>query len=261
MSKFDIQYIELVKDILQNGYYDSNRTADKTKKIFGKVLRFNLQEEFPILTIKYTPFKTLVTEMLWIYQQQSNDVRWLQERNCHIWNEWMLDDFTIGEAYGAQIKKYNQIDKLIHQLKNNPQSRRHIINLWNNADLDKMSLTPCMFLTIWDVNNGFLNTHVVIRSNDIALGNPFNVTQMAVLNHMLAQITNLKAGEIWFTISNAHLYEQHFEPIQKIFDRKPFPAPKFWINPSITNFYDFTIDDFKLIDYKYHPHIPMRVSV
>lgn len=261
MGSFDEQYLQLVKDILENGYYAGNRTADKTKKVFGRVLRFNLQEEFPALTLKFTPTKTLTTEMRWIYQVQSNDVTWLQERNCYIWDEWVDENNTIGKAYGYQVKKHRQMDQLIHDLKHNSQSRRMMINLWQCEDLKEMQLTPCMFNSIWDVNNGRLNVHITIRSSDVALGLPFNVAQMAILVHMLAQVTNLEAGEMMVCITNAHLYEQHFEPIQAIFEREPYPVPKLWLNPEIKNFYDFETKDIKLIDYKYHPAIPMRVSV
>ena len=261
MSQFDIQYRDLVKDILDNGYYAENRTADKTNKVFGKVLTVNLQEEFPLLTLKYTPFKTLVNEMRWIYQIQSNDVTWLQDRKINIWNEWVDKDNTIGEAYGAQVKKHRQMDKLIYDLNNDNQSRRMMINLWQCEDLDKMMLTPCMFNSIWDVNDGYLNTHVTIRSSDVALGLPFNVAQMAVLNHMLAHVTNLKAGNMIFCLTNAHLYEQHFNPIQEIFKREPYKAPTFHLNKEVNNFYDFTDKDVWVEDYMYHPHIKMRVSV
>lgn len=261
MTEFDNQYLKLVKDILNNGYYAENRTDDKTKKVFGKVLYFDLQKEFPILTVKYTPFKSLVNEMRWIYQIQSNDVTWLQEKKIHIWDEWTDQFNSIGEAYGYIVKEYHQMDKLIDDLKHNNQSRRMMIDLWQCRHLNKMQLTPCMFNSIWDVNDGYLNTHVTIRSSDVALGLPFNVTQMAVLNHMLSQITGLKPGKMMFAITNAHLYEQHFEPIQEIFNRDPYEAPKLWINKEIDNFYKFTEKDVKLIDYKHHPHIKMRVSV
>ncbi len=261
MSNFDLQYRVLVKDILDNGYYGENRTADNTKKVFGKVITVDLQEEFPMLTLKYTPFKSLVNEMRWIYQIQSNDVTWLQERNIHIWDEWTDEFNTIGEAYGRQVEKHSQMDKLISDLKYNNQSRRMMVNLWQCEDLDKMQLTPCMFNSIWDVNNDHLNTHVTIRSSDVALGLPFNVAQMAVLNHMLAQVTKLKPGKMIFVLTNAHLYEQQFKPIQEIFNREPYKAPELFINTEINNFYNFTEQDVKLLDYKYHPHIKMRVSI
>lgn len=261
MANVDIQYMNLVDDILKNGYLDDNRTIDRTKKVFGKTLRFNLQEEFPILTLKKTGFKTLTQEMLWIYQQQSNDVTWLNDRGITIWDEWQMPDKTIGKAYGYQIKKHDQMVKLLHGLKTDPQGRRHIINLWNVEDLSDMALTPCMFLHCADVNDGRLNWHTFIRSSDAGLGLPYNIAQTAVLVHMVAQSVGLQVGDLVVSITNAHLYEQHFEPIQEIFNRKPFPAPKLWLNPEIEDFYEFTIEDVKLINYQYHPHIPMRVSV
>jgi len=261
MSSFDKQYQRLVKNILNNGFLASNRTVDRTKKVFGEVLYVDLQKEFPLLTVKHTPIRTLVKEMLWIYQQQSNDVTWLQNRNVRIWNEWVDENNTIGEAYGAQIKKHNQMDNLIYDLKNKNQSRRMMINLWQNADLHKMQLTPCMFNSIWDVNNGFLNTHVTIRSSDVALGLPFNVAQMAVLNLMLAQVSNLKAGKMIFAITNAHLYEHHLEPISTILNREPYKAPTVKLNKKVTDFYSFADQDVILENYQSHPKISMRVSI
>ncbi|MEK4907503.1 thymidylate synthase [Niallia sp. FSL M8-0099] len=261
MSEFDIQYKELVSDILKNGYYAENRTEDNTKKVFGKVITVNLQQEFPMLTLKFTPFKSLVNEMRWIYQIQSNDVTWLQERKIHIWDEWANEKNTIGNAYGYIVNKHKQMDKLLADLKNNNQSRRMMINLWQCEDLNKMMLTPCMFNSIWDVNDGHLNTHVTIRSSDVALGLPFNVAQMSVLNHMLAQVSGLKAGRIIFCLTNAHIYEQHFEAMKEILNREPYDAPIFSLNKNIKDFYSFTDKDVNLLNYKYHPHIKMRVSV
>jgi thymidylate synthase len=261
LSQIDEQYKKLVMDIIKNGYYAGNRTSDMTKKVFGRTLRFNLQQEFPMLTLKHTGIKTLTQEMLWIYQQGSNDVRWLNERGIKIWDEWKLEDETIGLAYGYQIRKYDQVNKLIHTLKTNPQSRRMMINLWNVEDLDQMALTPCMFGHIADVNDGRLNWHTTIRSSDVALGLPYNIAQVAVLVHMIAQVTNLQVGELMISITNAHLYEQHFEPLKVIFKRYPYEAPTLWLNPKITNFEDFTIDDVKLIGYERHSPIIMRVSI
>ncbi|MEK4427663.1 thymidylate synthase [Paenibacillus sp. FSL M7-0802] len=262
MSSVDNQYLALVRDILENGYEDTNRTADRSKKVFGKVLRFNLAEEFPLLTLKFTGYKTLTKEMLWIYQQGSNDVQWLNDRGIKIWDEWKLPDGTIGEAYGAQIKKHNQINKLINELKNNPQSRRMVIDLWAVADLDKMSLTPCMFNHIADVNDGKLNWHTTIRSSDVALGLPYNIAQTAILVHMIAQVAGLQVGELMIAITNAHLYEQHYEPIKEIFNRTSYPAPKLWLDPTVTDFHEFDVDKHvKMLDYQSHPSIKMRVSV
>lgn len=261
MSYIDIEYKNLVKEILEDGYLDGNRTKDKTKKVFGKTLKFDLSKEFPILTIKQTGFKTLTQEMLWIYQQGNNDVSWLNEKGITIWDEWKMADNTIGLAYGYQIKKFNMVNKVIHELKNNPQSRRMVIDLWNVEDLDKMALTPCMFMHIADVNNGKLNWHTTIRSSDVGLGLPYNIAQIAILVHIVAQVVGLEVGELMISITNAHLYEQHFEPISKVLSREPFEAPKLWLNPIVKNFEDFTIDDIKLINYKCHPSIKMEVSV
>ncbi|WP_440109977.1 thymidylate synthase [Paenibacillus sp. QZ-Y1] len=261
MSTIDKQYKELIKEILENGYEGTNRTSDKSKKVFGKVLRFDLSKEFPLLSLKFTGYKTLTQEMLWIYQQGSNEIKWLNDRNISIWDEWCLPDGTIGEAYGKQIAKHNQISKLIDTLKSNPQSRRMVIDLWAVGDLEKMSLTPCMFNHIADVNDGKLNWHTTIRSSDTALGLPYNIAQIAILIHMLAQVTDLEVGELIVCITNAHLYEQHYEPIKAIFDREEQEGVQLWLNPEVNDFYDFTVDDVKILNYNPHPVIKMRVSV
>lgn len=226
-------------------------------------MQFDLSKEFPILTTKFVAFKTAIKEMLWIWQLQSNDVKKLQEMNCYVWDEWMLEDGTIGKAYGYQIAKYKQLDKLIETLKSNPQDRRMIVTLWNIEDLSEMALQPCAFQTIWDVTDGKLNCMLVQRSGDFLLGIPFNTTQYAVLTHLIAQVTGLKVGLLTHVINNAHVYKNHLEGAKLQLARKneTYEAPKLWINPEIKNFYDFTIDDIKLIDYKHHPTIKMEVAV
>ena len=264
MNNADKQYLTLVKDILDHGYYDQNRTGVATYKLPHKIFQFDLSKgEFPILTTKFVAFKTAVKELLWIFKDQSNDVIRLQNQNVHIWDEWMLEDGTIGRAYGYQVRKHNQIDDLIRNLKNNPQDRRMIINLWNNADLKYMALQPCCFLTMWDVTDGRLNCMLVQRSGDVPLGVPFNMSQYAVLVHLIAQVTGLKPGLFTHVINNAHIYENQVEgmKLQLTREDKTYKAPKLWINPEITNFYDFTPDDIKLIGYEHHPSIKMEVSV
>ncbi len=263
MSIYDVKYLSIVNDILTSGYFDNNRTATKSYKLPHQIMQFNLCNEFPILTTKFVAFKTAVKELLWIFKEQSNNVLDLQKENVHIWDEWIMEDNTIGTSYGYIVKKFNQIDNLIHDLKNNPQSRRMMINLWQNEYLDTGALYPCCFLTIWDVTDGFLNCMLVQRSGDIGLGVPFNTTQYAVLTHLLAQVTGHKPGLLTHVINNAHIYENHVEPLKKQSERLPsaYPAPKLWLNENITDFYDFTIDDIKLIDYKYHDKIKMEVSV
>lgn len=261
MNSTDIQYIELVKDVLKNGYYSNNRTGIPTYKLFGKLLSFDLQKEFPILTTKFVPFKSAVRELFWIYVFQSNNVEDLRKMGVNYWNEWEMDDHTIGRAYGYQVRKYKQIDKLIETLKTNPQDRGMIITLWNIEDLPYMALRPCAFQTIWDVSNGYLNCTLIQRSGDLGLGVPINFTQYAVLVHMIAQVTNLKPGRLNHYINNAHIYENHVEQLQMQIKRKPYPSPKLLINKDVKNFYDFTVDDFKLINYKHHPKIKMEVAV
>ncbi|MNL91036.1 Thymidylate synthase 2 [compost metagenome] len=311
----DNQYMEIVKNILNKGYYDQNRTGVATYKLPHQIMQFDLEREFPILKSKLVAFKTAVKELLWIYQKQSNDVRELQKEGVHIWDEWMQEDGTIGEAYGAQVKKFNQIDKLIESLKTNPQDRRMMLNLWNIADLPKMALQPCCFLTMWDVTDGRLNCMLIQRSGDIPLGVPFNTTQYAVLVHMIAQVTGLRPGLFTHVINNAHIYENQIDGMKKqvgrwlklttvkgvvdlfkegdsykdLTDRdflhikncledwvrhvkiKDYDLynyaniivkkPKLILNSNVTNFYDFTVDDIELKDYKHMGKICMPVSV
>ena len=263
MSKCDEIYLDLVEKVLKQGYYDDNRTGVKTYKLPHQIVQFNLQEEFPILTTKFVAFKTAVKELLWIFQKQSNSVEELKKDNVHIWDEWEMKDGTIGTAYGWVVKEYKQIDKLIQQLKTNDQDRRMIINLWQIPHLDTGALYPCVFNSCWDVTDNKLNCMLTIRSNDLPLGHPFNVTQYAVLVNLLAQVTNHEVGLLTVCISNAHIYENQVEGIKIQLDRrdKAYPAPKLYINPEIKDFYDFTLEDIKLIDYKYHEKIQMDVSV
>ncbi len=263
MSIYDEKYLGLIKEILEDGYYDKNRTGMNTYKLPHKIMQFNLEKEFPILTSKKVAFKTAVKELLWIFKDQSNDVSLLQEQNCHIWDEWADENNTIGTSYGYIVEKFSQIDNLIDALKNNPQDRRMMINLWQIPYLDTGSLHPCCFLTMWDVTDGHLNCMLVQRSGDMGLGVPFNTSQYAVLVHLLAQVTGLKVGILTHVINNAHIYENHVDALNEQLKNKDtcFPAPKLTINPEITNFYDFKVSDINLIDYQCHDKIKMEVSV
>lgn len=262
-KNYEEQYLEMVKDILENGYYDTNRTGVSTYKLPHQIMQIDLEKEFPILTTKFVAFKTAVKELLWIFKEQSNSVKDLQEQNVHIWDEWEMEDGTIGESYGWVVKKYNQIDKLIDSLKNNPQDRRMMINLWQIPHLDKGALYPCVFNTMWDVTDGKLNCMIVQRSADMPLGAPFNTTQYAVLVHMIAQATGLKVGILTHVINNAHIYENQVDGMKTQLSREKdkYMAPTLWLNPEIKDFYDFTIDDIKLIDYEHCGKIEMPVSV
>lgn len=281
MSKWDREYLNLCKDILDNGYYSINRTGINTYKLPHKILQFNLEEEFPILTTKFVAFKSATLEMLWFYQAQSNDVRWLQDRNVKIWNEWEIDEngfyqgkffgkeyaHTIGTAYGYIVKKYKLIDNLMKNLKENPNDRRMIMSLWQNSELKTASLPSCVWNTQWDVTDGKLNCMVTQRSCDVGLGLPFNVTQYAVLVHLIAQVTGLKPGIMTWCINNAHIYENQIDGIKTQLSRlnEAYDAPKLYINPDIKDFYKFDnskeLKDIKLINYKYHEKIKMEVAV
>ncbi len=263
MNLADKQYLEIVRNILNNGYYAQNRTGIPTYKLPHQVMQFDLEAEFPILTTKFVAFKTAIQEMLWIWQQQTNDVNWLNERKVHIWDNWVDENNTIGKAYGYQIDKYKQLDTLIETLKTDPQNRRMIVSLWNIEDLPDMMLQPCAFLTMWDVTDDRLNCMLVQRSGDIPLGVPFNTTQYAVLVHLIAQVTGLRVGLFTHVINNAHIYENQIDGMKLQLSRetKALQAPKLWINPKINNFYDFTLDDIKLVDYKHCGRIQMEVSI
>lgn len=263
MSSADTQYLDMVERILKQGYYSNNRTGIPTYKLPHQIFQFDLEKEFPILTTKFVAFKTAVKEILWIWQLQSNDVRELQKMNCHVWDEWMRPDGTIGKAYGYQIRKYKQVDHLLDMLRHDPQNRRMIVTLWNIEDLPDMALQPCAFQTLWDVSNGRLNCMLVQRSGDMGLGVPFNMTQYAVLIHLIAQTVGLKPGLFTHVINNAHIYENHVEAMKTQLARRgqAFPAPRLCINPDIHDFYQFTIDDIALDGYQHLGKLPMEVAV
>ena len=263
MSSADTQYLDMVERILKQGYYSNNRTGIPTYKLPHQMFQFDLEKEFPILTTKFVAFKTAVKEILWIWQLQSNDVRELQMMNCHVWDEWMRPDGTIGKAYGYQIRKYKQVDHLLDMLRHDPQNRRMIVTLWNIEDLPDMALQPCAFQTLWDVSDGRLNCMLVQRSGDMGLGVPFNMTQYAVLIHLIAQTVGLKPGLFTHVINNAHIYENHVEAMKTQLSRRgqAFPAPRLCINPDIHDFYQFTIDDIALDGYQHLGKLPMEVAV
>lgn len=283
MSKWDKQYIELCEEILEKGVRVENRTGVDTIKIPFKSFEFDLEEEFPILTTKFVAFKSAVLELLWFYQAKSNDVRWLQERDVKIWNEWEIDEngcyqgrkfpkeyaHTIGTAYGYIVNKFNLIDDLIDKLKNNPTDRRMIMSLWQNDYLKTAALPSCVWNSMWDVTDGKLNAIVTCRSNDVPLGMPFNITQYAILIHLIAQVTGLKPGKLYYNSKDLHIYVNQIdgikEQIKRYKEMGDFEAPKLWINPEIKDFFKFDnskeLKDIKLIDYKHHGKISMPVAV
>lgn len=297
MTKWDSEYIKLCKKILTEGKEVENRTGINTIKIPSYHLHFDLNEEFPVLTTKKLYFRQAILEMLWIYQAQSNDVRWLQERNVHIWDEWEIDEnglwkakqriledgnvvtkeitkefdkkyaHTIGTAYGYIVKKYQLIDQLIDTLKNNPNDRRMLISLWQNEHLKTAVLPSCVWSSEWDVTDGKLNMCVHQRSCDVPLGLPFNITQYAVLLSLIAQVCDLEVGTLDWSIKDAHIYINQLEGIKEQIKRhetlEDISAPKLWINPNIKDFYKFDnskeCKDIKVLQYKHHG--PIRFDI
>lgn len=263
MGEYDKQYVDIVEQILSTGYLAENRTDNRTIKVPHAIMKFDLEKEFPFLTLSKKALRLLVEEMLWIYRDMSNNVGLLQEKNVKIWNEWAQEDGTIGTSYGWVVKEYDQLNEVIETLRTNPQDRRMMINLWQIKHLAGGSLPPCAFLFMLDVTDGRLNGMLVQRSGDFPLGIPFNSSQYAILTLMLAQITGLRPGLFTHVINNAHIYENQIEGMQELLSRKgtDFPAPQIWLNPEVKEFADFTVDDVKLVDYKFHPGIKMPVSV
>ena len=283
MSKWDREYINLCKEILEKGTRVENRTGTDTIKLPFKSFEFDLSEEFPILTTKFVAFKSAVLEMLWIYQAKSNDVTWLQERGVKIWNEWEIDEnghymdrvfpkefkHTIGTAYGYIVNKFNLTDNLIDKLKNNPRDRRMVMSLWQNDYLDTAVLPSCVWNSMWDVTDGKLNCIVTARSNDVPLGMPFNITQYATLVYLLASVCDLLPGKLYYNAKDVHIYVNQIDGIKEQIKRYEelgdYEAPTIWINPDIKDFFSFDnskeLKDIKLINYKHHGKISMPVAV
>lgn len=277
MSIADIIYKDLVSDILENGEWDKDQkvrtrwedgTPAYTKSVISKQITFD-NSEVPILTTKKVAWKSAIHELLWFYVKRTSDCAYLDENNVTIWKEWTSANNNIGKAYGYQLGKpimlkgkiTNQVHHLIEELMTNPASRRHVISLWNIDDLDQMALYPCVWNNQWLVKQGKLHLIVQIRSNDLALGNPFNVFQYYVLQRMMSQVTGYKLGTLTFNINDLHIYERHIEPLQEQIQREAYAAPELRINPNVKNFDDFTIDDFELVNYQYHPAIKMEVAI
>ena len=269
MSKADVLFVNMCREILDHGFSSEGQivrpkwedgTPAHTIKTFGVVNRYNLKEEFPALTLRPTAIKTAVDEMLWIWQRKSNNIKDLKG---HIWDEWAEENGSLGKAYGYQMaQKYqfaqgemDQVDNVLWQLKNTPYSRRIMTNIYNFADLKEMNLEPCAYSMTFNVSGNTLNAILHQRSQDILAANNWNVVQYAVLVHMLAQVSGLEAGELVHVIADAHIYDRHVPVIEELITRPQYPAPKFRLNPEITNFYDFTPDDVIIEDYQKNPQI------
>lgn len=265
MSYADKVFINMCDDVLKNGVstkgttvrarWNDNTPAYTIKK-FGVVNRYDLEKEFPALTLRPVPFKNCIDELLWIWVKKSNNIK---DLNSKIWDAWANKSGSIGRAYGYQLqKKYDfgggrvmdQVDNVLYQLKNTPNSRRIMTNIYNFSDLKMMGLEPCAYSMTFNVTNGKLNGILNQRSQDILTANAWNVCQYAVLIHMFAHVSGLKVGEFVHVISDAHIYNKHIDLVKDLIKRKPFKAPKFVLNKKVKDFYSFKVEDFSLVDYK-----------
>lgn len=267
MSYADKVFIDNCRQIVENGVWDreykvrphwEDGTPAYTKKVFGIVNRYDLQKEFPILTIRKTAFKSAIDEILWIWQKKSNNVHDLKS---HIWDSWADETGSIGKAYGYQLGvkniykegEFDQVDRVLYDLKNNPSSRRILTNIYNFADLHEMHLYPCAYSMTFNVSGNKLNGILNQRSNDMLVANNWNVVQYSVLLIMMAQVSGLVPGELVHVIADAHIYDRHFASLKEMLLNPQYDAPVLKVNPEVKNFYDFKVEDFELVDYKATP--------
>ncbi len=261
------EYHKLLNYILDNGVTKRDRTGTGTKSIFGYQMRFNLEEGFPIVTTKAIHFKSVVYELLWFLQGNTN-IKYLNDNNVRIWDEWADDNGELGPIYGSQWRSWpakntniDQIKNLIENLKTNPDSRRHIVSAWNVSELDKMKLPPCHILFQFYVNNDTLSCQLYQRSADVFLGVPFNIASYALLTMMVADITNYKYGEFIHTFGDAHIYLDHINQVKLQLKRKPRKLPKLIIKENKKSIFDYNFSDFILENYEPYDHIKAQVSV
>ena len=276
MSRADEIFKANCRDILDSGVWDTDLavrphwedgTPAHTVKKFGLVNRYNLQEEFPILTLRRTYFKTCIDELLWIWQQKSNNIHDLRG---HIWDSWADETGSIGKAYGYQLAvkhhypegDMDQVDRVLYDLKHNPASRRILTNIYNFQDLHEMALYPCAYSMTFNVSGRTLNAILNQRSQDMLAANNWNVVQYAVLTHMMAQVAGLKVGELVHVIADCHIYDRHIPAVKAMLELDGYPTPTFRMDESITDFYAFTKDSFSMENYQFHPfnfEIPMAI--
>lgn len=262
------QYLNLLQDILDNGTLKTDRTGTGTLSVFGRQIRYDLADGFPLLTTKKLHLKSIIHELLWFLNGDTN-VRYLQENGVRIWNEWADENGELGPVYGRQWRAWpdgkggviDQIAQVEQQIKQNPDSRRLIVSAWNVADVPNMALPPCHAFFQFYVANGKLSLQLYQRSADCFLGVPFNIASYALLLMMMAQVTNLQPGEFIHTTGDTHLYTNHLEQARLQLSREPRPLPKMVINPDVHSIFDFKFSDFTLEDYNPHPHIPAPVAI
>lgn len=262
------QYLDLCKHVLEHGVKKDDRTGTGTISTFGYQMRFDLKEGFPLLTTKKLHLKSIIHELIWFLNGDTN-VNYLQEHGVRIWNEWADENGNLGPVYGHQWRSWtssngeivDQISNLIHQIKTNPDSRRLIVSAWNVGDIEKMALPPCHCLFQFHVADGKLSCQLYQRSADIFLGVPFNISSYALLTYMIAQVCDLEPGEFIHTLGDAHIYNNHLDQVRLQLTREPYPLPKMKINPEVKDIFGFKFEDFELVEYVAHPHIKGEVSV
>lgn len=262
------QYLDLLKHVLESGNQKGDRTGTGTKSTFGYQMRYNLREGFPLVTTKKVHLKSIIHELLWFLQGDTN-IKYLRDNGVKIWNEWADKDGNLGPVYGSQWRSWpitdgrhiDQITEVIESIKNNPDSRRHIVSAWNVGELENMALPPCHAFFQFYVNDGKLSLQLYQRSADIFLGVPFNIASYAILLMMVAKVTGLEAFEFVHTLGDAHIYNNHMEQVKLQISRVPKKLPNILLNPDVTNIFDFKYEDFTLENYEYHPLIKGTISI
>jgi thymidylate synthase len=262
------QYLDLLQYILEHGVEKADRTGTGTLSVFGYQMRFNLTDGFPLLTTKKLHLKSVIYELLWFLRGES-DIKFLNEHGVGIWDEWADANGELGPVYGVQWRHWrtadgsvmDQISQVIEQIKHNPNSRRLIVSAWNVGEIPKMALPPCHLLFQFYVVDGKLSCQFYQRSADVFLGVPFNIASYALLTMMVAQVCNLRLGDLIQLMGDTHLYLNHTDQARLQLTREPFPLPMMILNPDITSIYDFSYEDFELINYQCHPHIKAEISV
>uniref|UniRef100_UPI00321703B7 thymidylate synthase n=1 Tax=uncultured Draconibacterium sp. TaxID=1573823 RepID=UPI00321703B7 len=262
------QYLDLLETILEKGTVKEDRTGTGTISRFGHQMRFDLSKGFPMVTTKKLHLKSIVYELLWFLKGDTN-VKYLQDHGVRIWNEWADDDGNLGHIYGYQWRSWptpdgkhiDQISTVLESIKNNPDSRRHLVSAWNVGELDKMNLPPCHILFQFYVADGKLSCQLYQRSADVFLGVPFNIASYALLTMMMAQAAGLQPGDFVHTFGDVHIYSNHIDQVKLQLTREPYALPTMKINPDVKCIFDYKFEDFELVDYKSHPHIKGAVAV
>ncbi len=261
-------YLDLLQHVMDTGVDKSDRTGTGTRSVFGYQMRFNLEEGFPLVTTKKVHLRSIIHELLWFLKGESN-IRYLHENKVSIWDEWADENGELGPVYGVQWRswptpdggKIDQIAQLVERIKNNPDSRRHIVSAWNVAEVDQMALPPCHTMFQFYVAEGRLSCQLYQRSADLFLGVPFNIASYALLTMMVAQACNLRAGDFVHTFGDAHIYANHFEQVRLQLSREPRPLPQMHLNPDVVTLFDFKYEDFEIVGYDPHPPIKAPIAV